>query len=698
MIEPRTWAQVTSLVRERIIWVCGCEGHEVATGDALARLDDSEAAATLDELKARLRFAVSERDRLAVLAGRNITSRSELDRAESDLAQVEAMIAGQEARLASYVLRSPSDGLVLRQDVEVGEIAEPGTVLFWVGRPNPRIVVAEVNEEDIPRVAVGQRALLRSDAFPGRQLEAEVASITPKGDPVAKTYRVRLALPEDTPLLIGMSVDVNIVIRVVEAALLVPTAAVRDGAVFVVEDGRARRREVDDRHPGQHPCRGALRPRRGRAHHRAVPRGPGGRRAGDGGLMRLILAIALTHIAGRGRQTVVAVIGVAVGVGFSIAMAALMQGGQDDFVAQLIDTMPHVADHRRPPRPAPPARRGRLRRRGDHGASPARGPARHHQPHRGHRLARGLGAGAARGKPERAGGGALLRQRDRRHHQRHRARDRARRLADRRRFRRRAASTRWPQGATTSSIGDRMAGRLGAGHGRHGRMVSSSGLSRNFRIVGLFHTGNRARDEGEAYVLLKNAQILSARPNAINDIRIKLDDPYAAPAVAHQAEAELGYRAVAWQDADEALLEAFVVRNVIMYTVVAAIMLVAGFGIFNIVSTITHEKARDIAIMKSLGFSRGDMQAMFVIEGVAIGAAGSGLGCALGFGLTYVLAGIRFELAAAGQEMTHLPVTWSALHYLIASGFALGSAAVAGYLPARRAARLHPVDIIRGAT
>ena len=90
--------------------------------------------------------------------------------------------------------------------------------------------------------------------------------------------------------------------------------------------------------------------------------------------MRLILDIALTHIAGRGRQTVVAVIGVAVGVGFSIAMAALMQGGQDDFVAQLVDTMPHVADHRRAAHPAPPAGGGGLRRGSDRRAASAEDP------------------------------------------------------------------------------------------------------------------------------------------------------------------------------------------------------------------------------------------------------------------------------------------------------------------------------------
>ncbi|MEX2454058.1 MAG: ABC transporter permease, partial [Rhodospirillaceae bacterium] len=252
-------------------------------------------------------------------------------------------------------------------------------------------------------------------------------------------------------------------------------------------------------------------------------------------------------------------------------------------------------------------------------------------------------------------------------------------------------------GGNNIVMGARMAERLGAGFGDTVRTVSSSGLTRDFRIVGLFHTGATARDEGEAYVLLKNAQILSERANAINDIRIKLDDPHSAPDAARRIEAGLGYKAVAWQEANEGILEALVVRNVIMYTVVAAIMLVAGFGIFNIVSTITHEKARDIAIMKSLGFSRGDMQGMFVIEGIAIGAAGSALGWALGFGLTWMLSGIRFEVSAGGREITNLPIAWSAAHYLLAAGFALASAAVAGYLPARRAARLHPVDIIRGA-
>ncbi len=244
VVEPRTWAKVTPLTRERIVALCNCEGATVEMGAELARLDDREAQAALSELKARLRLAHDELERQRVLAQRNVASQQALDRARSEVAQYEALVAGQTARMDGFVLRAPSAGVVLRQDGEVGEIAEPGTVLFWVGRPTPLLVIADVNEEDIPRVAVDQRALLRSEAFPDRDLEAVVYSITPKGDPVTKTYRVRLRLPDETPLRIGMTVDVNIVVRVAEGALLLPGLAVEGDALYVVEDGVARRRGV----------------------------------------------------------------------------------------------------------------------------------------------------------------------------------------------------------------------------------------------------------------------------------------------------------------------------------------------------------------------------------------------------------------------------------------------------------------------
>jgi RND family efflux transporter MFP subunit len=246
VVEPQTWAKVGPLTRDRIVEICDCEGQPVERGQVLARLDDSEERATLAELQARLDLAVTELERLSKLSAQSYASIQDAERGQSEVDQITALIAGQRAKLDSLVLRAPLDGMVLRQDGEIGEIAETGAVLFWVGEEKPLIVTAEVNEEDIPHIETGQRVLIRADAFPDRVLEAKVGVITPKGDPVTKTYRVRFALPDDTPVRIGMTVDVNVVVGVSENALLLPAAAVNGTAVYVVAlDGTATRRNLE---------------------------------------------------------------------------------------------------------------------------------------------------------------------------------------------------------------------------------------------------------------------------------------------------------------------------------------------------------------------------------------------------------------------------------------------------------------------
>jgi multidrug efflux pump subunit AcrA (membrane-fusion protein) len=102
-------------------------------------------------------------------------------------------------------------------------------------------VVAEINEEEITRIAVGQKAFLRTEAFSAQALRATVSQITPKGDPTRKTFRVYLLLPRDTPLRIGMTVEVNIIHREKAAAVVVPAEAVAANAVQVVSSGKIRR-------------------------------------------------------------------------------------------------------------------------------------------------------------------------------------------------------------------------------------------------------------------------------------------------------------------------------------------------------------------------------------------------------------------------------------------------------------------------
>lgn len=234
VVEPRRWAKVTTVVRRHIIDLCHCEGQPVIAGQILGRLDDQDARAAMRELEAREQFAKGELDRAVDLLERRVTSQQAYERASAELGQVRAALAAARAKLDDYILRAPLEGIVLRRDGEVGEVAEPGQILFWVGNPKPLEVVADVNEEDIPKVQAGQSVLLRSDAFPDRPVTATVASITPKGDPVAKTYRVRLALPDDAPFLVGMSVDVNIIVRTVDSALKIPRGALDGAAVMVV--------------------------------------------------------------------------------------------------------------------------------------------------------------------------------------------------------------------------------------------------------------------------------------------------------------------------------------------------------------------------------------------------------------------------------------------------------------------------------
>jgi RND family efflux transporter MFP subunit len=177
--------------------------------------------------------------------GRGVTTIQAYERISMDLRQVQALISVQLEKLDDYTITAPMDGVVLRRDGEIGEIAEPGQILFRVGVPKPLQVVAEVNEEDIPRVAVGQTVLLRTDAFAGRRLEGKVHEMTPMGDAIAKTYRIRIALPDDTPLHVGMSVEANVVTREKAGALLIPADALQGASVLVIERNRARRRSVE---------------------------------------------------------------------------------------------------------------------------------------------------------------------------------------------------------------------------------------------------------------------------------------------------------------------------------------------------------------------------------------------------------------------------------------------------------------------
>jgi RND family efflux transporter MFP subunit len=243
-VEPVRWAKMGSKITGRITEILAKEGDQVARGSVLARLDDREARANVKQLAAREEFLRDEEARRKKLFDKQLISRQDYEKAVSDHEQALETLNAARQVLADLTLTSPLTGKVLRQDGQVGEIVTSASVLFWVGQSDRLWVVAEVDEEDIPRIRPRQRVLIKADAFANEALEGEVTEITPKGDPINKTYRVRVGLPENTPLKIGMTTEVNILVREERDALLVPVSALIGSHLWVVRDARAWRREV----------------------------------------------------------------------------------------------------------------------------------------------------------------------------------------------------------------------------------------------------------------------------------------------------------------------------------------------------------------------------------------------------------------------------------------------------------------------
>ncbi len=410
--------------------------------------------------------------------------------------------------------------------------------------------------------------------------------------------------------------------------------------------------------------------------------------------MNLAIEIALTHIRHRARQTFVAIAGVATGVGFSIMMAAMMHGSQVDFIKTLVDALPHISITDEVREAALQPAQTRFDAAEIHGLTPE-------VRRRGIKNPMATIAALENWVP-----GHLTPSVQSKALLRYAGRDVSASVIGidpRTETRVSTLATKMREGSLASLyrasnailIGDRLAAKLGAKVGANVTLTSTTSKAMTASVVGIFHTGLRMTDESTAYVLIKTAQIIENQTGLVNEIRVRVTDPMQAREVAERIGAETSYKSVSWQEAQEDLLSTITIRNVLMYTIVGAILLVASFGTYNIISTITHEKTRDIAIMKSLGFESGMVRQIFLIEALLIGLIGSILGWALGYVLCLVLGSLTFKTPFS--DANSLPMTYSALHYLLATAVAVASSMVAGYFPARKAASLHPVDIIRGA-
>ena len=412
--------------------------------------------------------------------------------------------------------------------------------------------------------------------------------------------------------------------------------------------------------------------------------------------MSIQLGIAVTHLINRKRPTLVSLVGIVLGVAFFLAVSSLMRGSERDFIKRLIDNSPHitVSDEYRNPAVQPAAVRwpeGAVEVRRVKPLNEVRGIRGHAQQLTfieslpGLRVAPVLVGSVVLTFAGRTQGvtltGAVPSQMKR-------VSTIEEKLIE-------GSLDALAANANGLIVGVGLTKKFGLSMGGVLNVASATGEVRALKIVGIFRTGNAGYDESQTFVALKRAQSLLDRPNRINRFIIQLDDPYAARDVAATIEARTGYKSVSWLEASEDLMSVLFVRNMIMYSVVSAILVVAAFGIYNTISTIVMEKIHDIAILKSMGFHARDVRQIFLAEGVMLGLIGSVLGLLLGMGLMTLLGQVELKPPGATERVS-LPIYWGYEQYVLAAGFALASAIGAAYLPARKAGRVQPVAILRG--
>lgn len=409
------------------------------------------------------------------------------------------------------------------------------------------------------------------------------------------------------------------------------------------------------------------------------------------------LQIALAHLIHRRRQTIVSVLGVSLGVGFFIAVSALMQGSEQDLTDRLIDSQPHVTikDEFRVPSVQPLFQvfvDGAVELKGVKPRERLRGVKNFKAKVEEIEMTPGVIASPV------LSGQAIVR---------YGGKDRSVSILGVDPDKEVLLTTieeDMVEGSlealkTTSDgivIGTGLSNRLQLRLGDLASVVSPTGRVMHMKVAGIFRAGNILLDEGQAYVLLKDAQVLMGKPNIADRIRIRLPNPNDAMNVAAEIEARWTYRTESWQEVNEDFLSLFVVRNAILYSIVSAIMIVASFGIFNIISTVVLEKRRDIAILMSMGFRAYDIRQIFLLEGIALGFIGMFIGWAVGYGLVELLGMVKFEMEGFYED-SRLPLDRGFYQYLIGAAFALASSIVAAWIPAHRASQVRPVDIIRGA-
>lgn len=237
-VEPTIMTPIAPRIGARIAEIEAYEGHAVKKGQVLARLENKDVQGNLAQLVAQEKFAHQDYQRDARLVKGGIIAQATYDKAKSAWQAAAAAVQAAQAQAGYLTLASPGNCSVIKRDGEVGEFIPVNQPVYWLSCAAPLRISAQVDEEDVSLVNIGQDVLIRADAFPGQVFDGKVSEITPKGDPVARSYRVRVSVPENAPLRIGMTAETNIVVHRNQNALLVPAGAFANGKVWAVRDGK----------------------------------------------------------------------------------------------------------------------------------------------------------------------------------------------------------------------------------------------------------------------------------------------------------------------------------------------------------------------------------------------------------------------------------------------------------------------------
>ncbi|TXD48647.1 ABC transporter permease [Polaribacter sp. IC073] len=228
------------------------------------------------------------------------------------------------------------------------------------------------------------------------------------------------------------------------------------------------------------------------------------------------------------------------------------------------------------------------------------------------------------------------------------------------------------------------------------QITTSDGIRFPLKVVGFFQSGVDEVDKIQSYATLATTQKILGKPKSyVTDIQIKLFDMTLAPALAKRYNTLFEVEAIDIQTANAQFETGSSVRTLISYAVGITLLIVAGFGIYNILNMMIYEKMDSIAILKATGFSGKDVNSIFITIALTIGLVGGALGLLFGLGLSALIGEIPFNTASLPAIKTY-PINYNPKFYLIGAVFSIITTYFAGYFPSKKASKIDPVDIIRG--